>query len=286
MESLKLNELDREVLAVLENGGAMSNKQLGDVIAEHRGLSEEELAVRTPDGASTVFRYRIRWAKTKLKNAGLIEYLQHGIAQITDEGKRVLKENPPSLNQAFLLKGQEKSLELKEDSQAEKTPLEHMDSNFSEINAELKNEILEAIFSNDSYFFEHLVGRLLMAMGYGDVLVTPRTNDGGIDGICREDKLGFSNIYIQAKRYALDKMISRPDIQGFIGAIANKTGKGLFITTARFSSGAAQCARENHIVLVDGDKLAELMIEHSVGVSTLQTYEIKKLDSDFFMEQE
>ena len=136
-------------------------------------------------------------------------------------------------------------------------------------------------------FFEWLVVKLLEKMGYGGSLegagtVTRLSGDDGIDGIIREDKLGFSNIFIQAKRYALDRTVNKPDIQGFVGAIANKAGKGLFITTARFSDGAKQCARENHIVLIDGEKLTSLMIEYGVGVSTIQTYEVKKLDSDFF----
>jgi restriction system protein len=139
-------------------------------------------------------------------------------------------------------------------------------------------------------FFEDMVVKLLVKMGYGGSLgdeagqVTKLSNDEGIDGVIREDKLGFSNIYIQAKRWNPDKTVNRPDVQAFVGAIANKAGKGLFITTATFSDGAKQCAKENHIVLIDSNRLTSLMIEYGVGVSTTQTYEIRKIDSDFFTE--
>jgi len=281
-----LSDLYKEVLLTLENGEPHTNKQLGDAIAKRRNMSNEDLAVRMPDGRSTVFRYRIRWAKTHLKNAGLVEYLQHGIARITEKGQKELTED---FRHSSEIKSD--SAEPSEGNKQEQTPGERMDAGFSEINAELKNELLSEIMALSPTFFEKLVVQLLMAMGYGGTLdgegtVTPKSGDGGIDGIIREDKLGFSNIYIQAKRHALGKTISRPEVQTFVGAIANKTGKGLFITTAKFSSGAAQCAKENHLVLVDGDKLAELMIEYDVGVSTTQKYEIKTIDSDFFMEQE
>ncbi|MCL2569383.1 MAG: restriction endonuclease [Oscillospiraceae bacterium] len=274
-----LNELYREVLLTLGNGEPHSNKQLGDAIAKRKHISKEDLAVRMKDGVSTVFRYRLRWVKTRLKKDGLVEYLGRDAARITDAGRRVLAE------------GMHPSAERSEDDQQEQTPGERIEAAFLQINEVLKSEILSEIMSQDSVFFEHLVVKLLLAMGYGGALdgegiVTPLSRDGGIDGIIREDKLGFNNIYIQAKRWALSKTIGRPEVQTFVGAIANKTGKGLFITTAKFSSEAVQCAKENHLVLVDGDKLAELMIEYGVGVSTLQTYEMKKLDTDFFTEQD
>ena len=125
-------------------------------------------------------------------------------------------------------------------------------------------------------------------MGYGGGnewagIVTPASGDGGIDGIIREDKLGFSNIYIQAKRYNRDSVVSRPEIQKFIGAIAEyKNKKGLFVTTAKFSAEARKSADSSQIVLIDGERLAKLMIEYDIGVSTIQTFEVKRIDSDFF----
>ena len=215
----------------------------------------------------------------------------------------MLKENPQPFNTAYLRNNYESvriflgqkskgsNVDVGEEEHQEQTPQERMDAAFSQINAVLKNELLNEIMGLSPTFFEHLVLKLLEKMGYGGLLdgeglVTARSGDGGIDGIIREDKLGFSNIYFQAKRYSLEKTVNTPDVQGFVGAIANKNGKGLFVTSAKFSSGAQKYAKESHIVLVDGDRLADLMIEYGVGVSTLQTYEIKKLDSDFFAEQE
>jgi restriction system protein len=164
-----------------------------------------------------------------------------------------------------------------------------MENAFSEINSELKSEILNEIMMQEPAFFERLVVKLLIKMGYGGSLngkgiVTPPSNDEGIDGIIREDKLGFSNIFIQAKRYAIESTIGRPDIQAFVGAIARREGKGLFITTGKFTSNAREYAKNNHIVLVDGNDLADLMIEYNLGVSTVHDYEIKRIDTDFFDE--
>ena len=296
-------ELFIDVLDALDKNGVLSNAQLYDAVAEIRALSAEERAVLLKNTSVTVFNNRVGWAKTYLKAASLVEYPKRGYSQITDEGRKVLLENPQPLNVAYLrnnyesarkflgIRNKDETPEISEDEQQDQTPQERMDEAFTQINNVLKSEILNEVMSLSPAFFERLVVKLLEKMGYGGLLdgegvVTSRSNDEGIDGIIREDKLGFSNIYIQAKRYGLDKTVSRPDVQGFVGAIANKSGKGLFITTAKFTSGAIQCAKDNHIVLVDGDKLAELMIDYGVGVSTIQTYEIKRLDSDFFIEQE
>lgn len=160
--------------------------------------------------------------------------------------------------------------------QQEATPEEMLESAFSQMKTSLGDELLDEIMKQSPQFFEKIVVKLLLKMGYGDSLeesgfVTQTSRDEGIDGIIREDKLGFGNIYIQAKRYT-DKTIGRPEIQAFVGAIANKAGKGLFITTAKFSEGAVKTAKENHIVLIDGEKLTSLMIEYDVGVSVVQTY--------------
>ena len=293
-------ELYREVLQSLETGGVRSITEIRDFVAEQKNVSEEDRTIPLKSGRRLMFDDRVYWARTYLKAAGFIDYPKRGFTQITDEGKKVLNENPQPLDTAYLSKYEsfrafvgskpkDDAGEAAEDDRMEQTPQERMDSSFSQINSVLSGEILGEIMALSPTFFEWLVVRLLEQMGYGGSLdgagvVTPRSGDDGIDGIIREDKLGFSNIYIQAKRYALDRTVNKPELQGFVGAIANKAGKGLFITTAKFSDGARQCAKENHIVLVDGDKLAELMIEYGVGVSTIQTYEIKKLDSDFFAE--
>jgi len=296
-------ELFIDVLHVLDAGGVLTNAQLYDAVAAHKNVSDEDRAILLKNTAVTVFNNRVGWAKTYLKAAGLVEYPKRGSAQITDEGRRVLKLNPEPFNVAYLRnnyksmqtflgqKGKNEAQETADELNQEQTPQERMDTAFSQINAVLKGEILNEIMGQPPAFFEQLVVKLLMGMGYGGSLagegiVTPLSGDGGIDGIIREDKLGFNNIYIQAKRYALDRTVGRPDVQGFVGAIANKVGKGLYITTAKFTSDAIQCAKDNHVVLVDGDRLADLMIEYGIGVSTIQSYEIKRVDSDFFTEQD
>jgi len=300
----KHHEFFMDVLKILSAGEILTNPQLYDAVATLRKISDEDRSIVSANTAVSVFANRVAWAKSYLKAAGLVIYPKRATVQITAEGLRVLKLNPQPLDVAYLranyesmrvFLGQKGKNDIADvvagDTQQEQTPQERMDIAFGQITSVLKGEILSEIMALPPAFFERLVVKLLMGMGYGGTLdgegiVTPLSGDGGIDGIIREDKLGFSNIYIQAKRYALERTISRPDMQGFVGAIANKVGKGLFITTAKFTSEAIQCAKDNHIVLVDGDRLAELMIEYSVGVSTIQTYEIKRLDSDFFAEGE
>ena len=171
------------------------------------------------------------------------------------------------------------------------SPEDAIEAAFQSIETALVSDLLEAIMQQSPAFFERLVVQLLLAMGYGDSFdesgsVTPFSNDGGIDGVIREDKLGFDNIYIQAKRWELNASVGRPELQAFVGALTG-TGatKGLFITTARFSKGALQYANMQHavkLVLVDGDQLARPMIAHNVGVSVRHTYEVKGLDRDYF----
>ena len=154
------------------------------------------------------------------------------------------------------------------------------------INDQLADELLAEIMNQSPAFFENLVVDLMKGMGYGDGFVTKTSGDGGIDGIIYEDKLGFNLIYIQAKRWKQEITIGSPEIQKFAGAmiVPPKVENGLFITTARFSDAAQKYAHAQHIILVDGNKLCELMIEYGIGVSTVQNYKIKRLDSDYFSE--
>ena len=166
----------------------------------------------------------------------------------------------------------------------EETPQETFERVYQSINDALADDLLAMIMNQSPDFFEALVVDLMRAMGYGDGFVTKSSNDGGIDGIIHEDKLGFNLIYIQAKRWKTDTTITKPEIQKFAGAMMGppKVEKGLFITTAKFSPGARQFADAQHIILVDGQKLTELMIEYELGVSTQKTYKIKRIDSDYF----
>ena len=171
------------------------------------------------------------------------------------------------------------------------TPNERIKRAYSELNDKLAEELLSEIMAKDSDFFEELVVKLLLKMGYGGSASdsgfrTQRTNDGGIDGIIRQDKLGFDQIYIQAKQWNPETSVGRPEIQQFYGALSGVNAhKGLFITTAKFSQGAIDYAKRQRIVLVDGERLTRLMIEYNVGVSAVAKYEIKAIDSDFFNDE-
>jgi restriction system protein len=296
----KYDDIYKEILTTLTDGEIHSIEELRDAVAKLTGVTTSERAVMLESGSKPVFDDRVGWARTYLKAAGLVDYPRRGATQITDEGKRVLSRNPAVIDNNFLREYEsfrafqsrtksKLSLEVRE-TQDNTTPAERIETAFAEINSSLGYELLTEIMSQPPAFFEDMVVKLLVKMGYGGSLgdeagqVTRLSNDEGIDGVIREDKLGFSNIYIQAKRWNPDKTVNRPDVQAFVGAIANKAGKGLFITTATFSEGAKQCAKENHIVLIDSNRLTSLMIEYGVGVSTTQTYEIKKIDSDFFTE--
>lgn len=242
--------------------------------------------------------------RTYLKKAGLIDSPARGVFILTAEGSKVLMENPPVLNDDFLNRYESfrafknpdlSAAQTVSPALSEDTPQDIFDKAFMQINASLADELLTEIMKQPPFFFERLVVKLLERMGYGGSLpnagtVTPQTGDEGIDGIIREDKLGFSLIYIQAKCWNLDKTIGRPEIQKFVGALAGQgAAKGLFITTARFTKEAVAYAEKQHttkVVLVDGAMLAKLMIEYNLGVSTETTYEIKKLDTDFFNDED
>ena len=221
---------------------------------------------------------------------------------MTEGGKQVFLNPPAVLDNRFLCRfpsfqafykrkaaeSDFSQIALVETTETNETPNDRMKRAHSELNDKLAEELLAEIMAKDSDFFEDLVVKLLLKMGYGGSdsdsgYTTQRTNDGGIDGVIWEDKLGFDKIYIQAKRWEPETSISRPEIQKFSGALQEvKASKGLFITTAKFSEGAKASAERQRIVLVDGERLTKLMIEYNVGVSTAQTYEIKEIDSDFF----
>lgn len=300
----KFEEFFRDYLDALADGATHSNSDVKERISAAREMSAEDLQQLLPSGRETVFANRVSWASIYLNKAGLIERVARGKYAITPEGKR-LQENPDiAINTNYLLRYpsfaafQNKTasdtvspspvpMEAQTDEETS-TPQDTIKTAFQKINTALADELMDEIMSQSPDFFERLVVQLLLKMGYGDPfegagIATRSTGDGGIDGIIREDKLGFSQIYIQAKRWNPDTTVSRPEIQKFSGALRDEgASKGLFITTAHFSKGAKESAECQHIVLVDGDKLTKLMIEYDIGVSVSQTYSVKKLDSDFF----
>lgn len=294
----KYNELYSPFLAAIQDGMPHNISKVKDAIAEQLQLSEESLAEQLPSGTQTVFANRVGWAKTYLKKAGLIESPKRAFVSITSEGKKLLASGV-DITDSYLMEKypafkdfKKGPSELSPESQAasspltasEETPQETFERVYKSINDALADDLLTEIMNQSSNFFESLVVDLMRAMGYGDGFVTKSSNDGGIDGIIHEDKLGFNLIYIQAKRWKPDTTITKPEIQKFAGAMMGppKVEKGLFITTAKFSPGARQFAEAQHIILVDGQKLTELMIEYELGVTTQKTYKIKRIDSDYF----
>lgn len=262
-------------------------------------LDEASLSELLPSGRQTVFSNRIGWARTHLKKAGLIESPARAIFNISKEGLKVLSENPDVIDNNYLMQyesfreflqpNSNPNQETKSSTDSfDETPDDIFEDSFKKINKALSDELLSEIIKISPVAFERLVIDLLQAMGYGAFENSSRntaiTGDEGIDGIIMEDKLGFNSIYIQAKRYSLDNTISRPDIQSFVGAITGKGGKGLFVTTSKYSKQALEYARHHQIVLIDGQKLASLMIEHNFGVTLKKTFEIKVIDTDVFNE--
>lgn len=292
------------LLKTLEDGKEYHLKDIYKILAEKCALSAEEQEERLPSGRQLIFHNRIGWASTYLKKAALVESVKRGVIKITNKGLQLLSTNPTTVNNSVLEKYPE-FLEFKRSSStnSEKqsstettdsslTPIEQIDSAFKSINSELIDELLDTITQCSPLFFEQLVVELLLKMGYGGYredagIPTQYTNDGGIDGIINEDPLGLDTIYLQAKRYSRERSVGRPDVQSFAGALdMQKSRKGVFITTSKFSNDAIEYVNliEKSIVLIEGKKLAELMIQYNLGVSTRQTYEIKDIDIDYFSE--
>ena len=294
----KYDEFYRLVLNALQDGKSHSMKEVRNSIAQTLQLTEQDLSETLSNGSS-VYAGRVGWAKTYLKKAEMIDSPQRGYITITPAGQSLLASNEPitnallaKLSSAFLdfyrpQSGSNTSTQPDSENtqiSTPETPQETFERVYNLINEQLADELLNDVLNQSPVFFEHLVVDLMKAMGYGDGLVTKYSGDDGIDGIIHEDKLGFNLIYIQAKRWKPDITITTPELQKFAGAMMGppKVEKGLFITTAKFSPKAKEYATAQHIILVDGKKLTELMIEHGVGVSTQKAYLIKRIDSDYF----
>lgn len=298
----KYNDLYRVLLTVLQDGQQHSMKDVRNSIAQMLYLTEEDISETLSNG-STVYAGRVGWAKTYLKKAEMIESSQRGYISITSAGRALLASNEPITN-AVLARSSSAFREFYQHKVSDdastaptpaeaheetpETPQETFERVYTLINDQLADDLLTEVLNQSPAFFEQLVVDLMKAMNYGEGFVTKYSGDDGIDGIIHEDKLGFNLIYIQAKRWKPDITIGKPELQKFAGAMMGppKVEKGLFITTAKFSPKAKDYANAQHIILVDGKKLTELMIEHGVGVSTQKAYLIKRVDSDYFSDNE
>jgi restriction system protein len=293
----------RPLLEHLSDGEERSNDETLEALSAHFKLSASELQQLLPSGKQTVFRNRVAWTKTHLKQAGLIDSPRRGVYRITLQGQDLLRSTDRPIDMRVLFRypsyqefrGKRDNSDVKErplELPLEMTPEEHIEYGTEQIRTQLSAEILERIKQCLPDFFERLVVELLVAMGYGGSRrdagqAVGRGGDGGVDGIIKEDKLGLDTIYIQAKRW--EGVVGRPEVQKFAGALQGfRARKGIFITTSSFTKEAQQytAAIESKIVLIDGSTLASLMIDHGIGVTTIQAFEIKRLDSDYFVGDE
>lgn len=285
------------LLQIAEDGHEHSIRRVIDILAEYYQLTEEEVEVLLPSGIQSIFHNRVHWASTYLKKAKLIEPTKRGHFQITERGLKVLKKSPPRIDRKLLsqfpefLEFQERNKDIVASEEIEtNTPQESITSGYKKIREQTEAELLESVMSCSPSFFERLVIDLLVKMGYGGTRpeagqAIGKSGDGGIDGIINEDKLGLDVVYIQAKRW--EGVVGRPEIQKFAGALqGQRANKGVFITTSSFTREAYEFSSiiSSKIVLIDGKQLARLMFDYNIGVSTVETYEIKKVDSDYFVE--
>lgn len=272
-----------------------------DALTDEFNLSNSDRRELIPSGTQPLIVNRVGWARTYMKKAGLLESKRRGYFNITERGLSVLSEEPSEINVAFLRqfpeflefqKPKDKPTITKEDDQIEsETPEEQIGISFQQIYQDLTTDLLETVKGCTPLFFERLVIDLLLRMGYGGTRrdagqAIGKSGDGGIDGIIKEDRLGLDIVYIQAKKW--DSVVSRPEIQKFAGALqGQRAKKGIFITTASFTSNAKEYISliDSKIVLIDGDELAQLMIDHNIGVNTFNTYELKRIDSDYFTDE-
>ena len=292
----------------LEDGKDVTSKEMKSFLIEHFHLTPEDYSLKTKSGKTIQFEDRYSWTRQWLRRALLIMLPQRGMYRITERGKDYLK-NHTSLKESDLLEYPEyaeyagkpvkvsSTVSTKPTSteSANSTPTEQLESAYQIIVKDLAADLLQKILEQSPKRFEQIVVDLMLAMGYGGSLddagmVTKYSHDDGIDGIIKEDKLGLDKIYIQAKRYAIGNTIGKPDLHAFAGALdEKKANKGVFITTSKFTSEARKFAEEKaskKIVLIDGEALARYMIEYNIGVSTRRTYIVKRIDTDYFEEDD
>lgn len=292
------------LLQFAADGREHSLRETIDALADTFGLTPEERKQLLPSGQQEIFDNRVGWARTYLSKAGLLEKTRRSHYSISERGRRVLDDNPERIDAKFLEQFEEfrefKTLRgtrsgsnnqpNKTDPDQETTPEESLESAYVRLRDELATELMQQVKAASPNLFEKIVVELLLKMGYGGSRqdagrAIGRSGDEGIDGIIKEDRLGLDIIYIQAKRW--EAVVGRPEVQKFAGALqGQRAKKGVMITTSSFTADAREYVSkiDNKIVLIDGAQLAEMMIDHNLGVSPMASYEVKKLDTDYFTE--
>lgn len=274
-----------------------------EALATEYNLTPEERQQLLPSGSQAIFDNRVGWTKTHLIKAGLLQSPRRSIFKITEKGKNVLQQNPEKINMSFLKQFPDYLEFIKPTTETEKddihestedtsTPEETLENSYQKIRRNLAGDLLLKVKKSSPAFFERMVVELLVKMGYGGSLkdagrATKLTNDEGIDGIIKEDKLGLDVIYVQAKRWD-NQVVGRPEIQNFVGALdGQRANKGIFITTSRFTETALDYVKTitKKVILIDGAQLSDYMIDYSLGVSSFANYELKKMDNDYFEEE-
>lgn len=289
MELPKFHETFNPILDILSDGKTIHHRELLKIVVDkyYSNLPKELLEERMKSGELLILS-RIAWGKTYLKKGGFIIYPERGMVQITEKGKEAARKPlylPDIENESNFLQfyAEEKTKIADRNEIKNSSPQDLIDSGFSAIESQIKNELLEKLKDIDPYYFERVILLLLEKMGYGEFIETSKSNDGGIDGVINEDKLGLDKIYIQAKRYNENK-VREKEIRDFIGAMSGDTTKGVFVTTSTYDDSAIKKAHAAHhkIILIDGKKLVELMYQYGVGVQVKNVYEVKEVDEDFF----
>jgi restriction system protein len=293
----------RPLLELAADGEEHSMRQVREKLAANFKLTDEELKVLLPSGRQPLFVNRVAWAKTYLEHAGIVDSTQRGHFRISERGRDVLRTGPEKITVQYLekfpefvefrstpKKRKDAPLPLSKGDDDGQTPEELLEATHLRLRANLSSELMDKVKKCSPRFFEQLVVELLLKMGYGgsreeagEAIGT--SGDEGIDGVINEDRLGLDTIYLQAKRW--EGTVGRPEIQKFVGALHGKRAKkGVFITTSSFSGEALEYVRniDPKVVLIDGRQLGQFMIDFNVGVNSLVSYEVKKIDSDYFEE--
>ncbi len=290
------------VLRVMTDGAVRKRRELYTMVADAELLGDEDRA-ETLQSGQLKFENRIGWATSYLNRVGALDRPARGQYAITEVGRKLLDDHPNGFTERDLrvlagdpgiphtwsaLKAMEQTGDTTDTPDAELDPTEQVEQGIARIHADVAADLLSRMHGKEASFFEDAVVKLLVAMGYGgaegQATVTRQSGDGGIDGIIDQDTLGINRLYVQAKRYASDATVHRPELQAFVGALSGKAGGGVFITTGRFSKGAREYADgvPIRIILIDGQRLTSLMIRFGVGVQVKRTVSIVEVDEDFF----